>query len=309
MNLFISNFRSEAKVLVGVVLAVLAIEGALRVALPHISVDFYHIAAIPSIARSFSDHSRSRVLFLGNSLTRRGVDLNVVEHTCAEMGIHATTRSVYPDDTTMVDWYYLFQHYFPANYAPDLVVIGFVRSQLSDQTTVHANRIAAHFGGFRIANEVLTTDLTNFGDRVDFLLSTEIRMFSERDRLRETVLRALVPRYSDTAQSLNTAALKAKETGEVHLTYGRLTRFIRMCRERGTLPLFVAMPLPAPYHIDKDLVPTIMSQGGLFWDFRDTHGLTNKDFLDPLHLAPSGAIVYTKRLAPALASLNCVRTK
>src|SRR5258708_15104873 len=125
MNLFISNFRSEAKVVVGAILSVLAIEGALRVALPHISIDFSHIETIPSVGRSFGDHSRARVLFLGNSTTRRGVDLNVVKRTWADMGIHATTRSVYPDDTTMVDWYYLFQHYFPADHAPDLVVIGF----------------------------------------------------------------------------------------------------------------------------------------------------------------------------------------
>ena len=295
--------------LLGVLAALMVMEGGLRLALPHVSVDYDHIKAIPSIARSFGDHSRSQVLFLGNSLTRRGVNLKVVEQSWANMGFRADCRSVYPDDTTIVDWYYLFERYFPANHAPDLVVIGFARTQLSDQTAVHANRIAAHYGGFSIAAEALSKDITNVGDRVDFLLSANFRLFSERDRLRETILRAVIPKYADTAQALNVSVMKAKQAGEGRLTYGRLTRFIRMCDERGTVPLFVAMPLNTPYNIDPDLVPAITDHQGMFLDLRNTQGLTGKDFLDPMHLAPSGAVIYSERLAPALASLNWTREK
>ena len=305
MSLFTSNFRSEAKVLFAVAAAALMCEAGLRAGRSGLSLDVQHIERIPSILASL--HARPagrRVLFLGNSLTRRGVDLALIRQPRSERsepaGVFADTIS--PDDSTISDWYYLFRKYVSGGNAPDYVAIGFVSGQLEDSAPMHPDRIAAYFGGWEAASEVFTQDVKDFGGRMDYALASTSELFSEKERLRIRLLAWLTPDYPAAAQRLNRATVKREKAGLAPsaATYRRLQRLLALCRTRRVQPVLVAMPLPKTYALDPAVSRMASQAGADFVDLRHVDGLVAEDFLDGFHLAPSGASKYSRLLLEAI---------
>ena len=118
-----------------------------------------------------------------------------------------------PDDTTILDWYYLFRNDFGGERAPKVLVLSYARGQLTDATGIHAERIAGSFGGWSNAREMLRLDLDDLGDRIDYLLASTFRLFSERERVRDRVLATATPDYRSTAQRLNDSERAGRASG------------------------------------------------------------------------------------------------
>ncbi len=307
MSLFTSNFRSESKVLLTLVAVAAACELGLRIGSERLSSDIAHIRSIPAVAAALRGRDGEQLLFLGNSLTREGVDLATVrgELQCGPAGVSA--ESVHPDDTTILDWYYLYRNNFSSENALDWMVIPFVRGQLSDGTTIHPDRIAAYFGGWANAEEMLRFDLTSLGDRIGYLLASSLRLFSERERVRDRVLSVAIPDYRRTATRLNEAVRResARRSPDEKPTYTRLVRLLGLARQRGVRAAFVAMPVPQPYGLDPGLQAVLAQNGGELLDMRDTKELSAADYADRLHLSPSGAKTFSRILGGRLRNLVC----
>jgi hypothetical protein len=290
------RFQFEARVLLFVVLASAASEAAMRFAAARLSLDLQHIAGIPGVAEAIRRDSSRTVLFLGNSLTRRGLDLRVIGPTLGK-GIHA--YAVYPDDTTILDWHYTLERFFvDAGAAPDVVVVGYASFHLDDSAPCHPERIA-QYAGLRYAGELFANDLRSTGARANYLLSSVSMAFAEGGRLRLMVLDHLIPGYRAAAQWLNSAAL-----GELERNTGssleRLKRFLALCRAARIAPVFVAMPVPGSYPLDPRIPATIAAGGGRLIDLRETPGIDDSCYLDGHHLNPRGAVLYSTALAPRL---------
>src|SRR5690242_2302209 len=131
MSSFTSNFRSESRVLLSVALVFAVGEGALRMGVQHLSADVQHIRSIPARAERLSHASGLRILFLGNSLTREGVRLGVIGGQLSCPGPVAL-EAAYPDNATVLDWYYLFRNDFGGERAPNVLVLNFARGQLTN---------------------------------------------------------------------------------------------------------------------------------------------------------------------------------
>jgi hypothetical protein len=304
MSSFTSNFRSEGRVLVTVAVVLAIGEAVLRLGGQRLSADVQHIRSIPARADRLAHADGLRILFLGNSLTREGVRLDVVqEHFDCTPPV--ALERVFPDDTTILDWYYLFRNDFGGERAPKVLVLSYARGQLTDATGIHAERIAGSFGGWSNAREMLRLDLDDLGDRIDYLLASTFRLFSERERVRDRVLATATPDYRSTAQRLNDSerAGRASGTARPAEAFSRLRRLLELCRDRRVRVVVVAMPVPGGYGIDPRLPGLLRDGGADFLDMRSTEGLNASDYADGYHLAPRGAETYSAALATHLRAV------
>jgi hypothetical protein len=287
------------------VAAVLALgEAVLRVGGQRLSADVQHIRSIPARAERLAKADGLRILFLGNSLTREGVRLDVVQE---QLGCRppAALERVFPDDTTILDWYYLFRNDFAGQKAPSVLVLSFAKGQLTDATPIHAERIAGSFGGWSNAREMLGFDLDGLGDRVDYVLASTLRMFSEKERVRDRVLATATPDYRSTAQRLNDSERVARPGGASRPpeTFSRLRRLLQLCRERKVHVIVVAMPVSRGYGVDPHLSEVLREERADFLDMRQAPGLAEVDYADGYHLSPRGAEIYSAALGRRLRAV------
>lgn len=276
-------------------------EATLRLGLGTLASDVRHIRTIPAVAERLARAQGAHVLFVGNSLTRAGIHLGVLarEMPCR---LPIAFERVHPDDSNILDWYYMFRNDFGGRLAPDYVVLDFMRNNLADSAPIHPGRIAASFGGWSNAPEILRVDFDGLGDRIEYLLSCTLRLFSERERVRLRVLEAAVPDYRTVAQRLNEATrLDRKRTAPTEAeTYSRLRRLLQLFRERHVHAVIVAMPIEDSYEVDSRFLDLIRQNGADFIDMRRTPGLTEADFTDGYHLSPKAADVYSAALGRRL---------
>lgn len=304
MSSSIFSSKSEALVIMGVVLLLLVCESLLRTMEVRLSLDVRHIREIPAIVERLRTAQGRRVLFLGNSLTRDGVDRDTIRQIVgAPAGEGLTLESIYPDDTALCDWYYVYRT-FLANrqVAPDLVVVGFVTSQLADHAPVHPNRLAGYPGGWATLPEAFRDDILDAGDRIQYLLASLSRLLVNQERLRTRLLDVFVPHYRDAAQVLNraTRSLAHKPQERAQPSYQRLRTFLQLVQTHGTKVVLVAMPVGYVYEIPEALAATVAAEGVLLLDLRHVAGLAEGDFPDGYHLSSAGAKIYSAALATSL---------
>jgi lysophospholipase L1-like esterase len=303
-----SSFRTELKVVALVLLVLAGSELFVRLRESALSLDVQHIRRIPSIAEELMSGEGKRLLFLGNSMTRNGVDVSIVEEELRAQGLTAPLRieRVYPDATGLAEWYYAFNHYFvDAGRQPDVLIIGFAANDLSDNRAPQPSRLAQYYTGARDVPEVFAHDVKDFEARAEFLLSKLSASFANRTRIRERTLDLFVPYYRESAQEINRAQQAMKKKGGTLvavLTYERLERLGRLAASQGVRVILVAMPQREPYQLDPQLQPTIERTGMIFIDAHTSPGLSSTAFVDEMHLSTDGAAVYSRHLARLLAS-------
>lgn len=299
MNLSISS--SELKVIAAVALVLGAVEFGIGAIEDSLSLDVRHIHAIPAIVESLDKQPAPHIVFLGNSLTRASISIRAIaEEWQAAPGM----ASIYPDDTTLLDWHYVYQRYLGKTESrPNLIVVSFVRSQLDDNQELHIDRLGSHFAGFQFAKEVFEYDIPKLGDRIEFMLAGIFHAMANRERVQSRVL-ASVPGYKELANAVNHGVqLKVGKPSNQYeaLSYTRLHRFLAAARLRGDKVLFVAIPLPRPYKIASELRVAIQGGGASLIDMQGVEPLTGQDFPDSYHLSEEAAPRFSRALAHVMA--------
>jgi len=142
---------------------------ALRWAEVNLSIDVRHIRSFPEITRKLSHEPAPRVVFLGNSLTRHGVDPSVWASAMKELKAPAGSMAkLVPDDTTMPDWYYVaLNSLIVPGYQPDILILGFASNQLTDER-IEASRLGAYFCDHGNLRELFAKDLEGVAAKGDF---------------------------------------------------------------------------------------------------------------------------------------------
>ncbi len=304
----------ELRVVAAVMGILLLCEVGMRLVETRLSKDTAHLREFPSIAQELvtNESTGPRVLFLGNSLTRHGVDLPTFESAIESIGVNdAFVTAAHPDNTALADWYYLFKsHFADSQSAPDLVIIGFEGGHLRDAPSRHPGRLARYYTGWQGAGEVLQRDYNHFGDRVDYLLSTVSSLYANRDRVNRRTLYTLIPGYPETAQKINEAIVAKNQhvvepTGNEESSYtcNRLRDFVAHARSSGTHVVLVAMPVPYEYGFDPELLKAVDKLEIQLVDCREVEGITDDLFPDGLHMNEIAAKIYTEELARRLSDL------
>jgi hypothetical protein len=306
MNLSISN--SELKVIAAVALVFGAVELGIRGIEDDLSIDVKHIHAIPSIVASLDRQSVPHMVFLGNSLTR----VSIQPETIAEGWPAAPSMArIYPDDTTLLDWHYVYQRYLDKlKPGPNLIVVSFVRSQLDDSQELHMDRLGSHFAGFQFVSEVFEYDVRRLGDRIEFILAGAFRVMANRERVQSRVL-ASIPGYKELADVVNhRVRTKANQSASQFgvPTYTRLHRFLKAAHTRGDKVLFVAIPVPRPYKVSIELRDAIQRGGATLIDMQGVEPFTDQDFPDGYHLSEEAAPRFSRALGRTMADNEFVQT-
>lgn len=286
--------------------ALLLIEMGIRLTEERLSLDIRHIRRMEGIVAELDASTSPRVLFIGNSLTRHGADLDLMKEVLAANGVEElSVAAIHPDDTMVLDWLYLYDRYVVENDAvPDAVVVGFGIWHLEDRpiSRAQAYRLGRHFASDRMLGQLLGTDLTTLTDRMNVLLARYSAAFANRERVSRRVL-ALLPGYEESAQRVNDLLREPEEAQASAPTYGRLERFVREVVGSGAELVLAAMPTRAGYDLDPELVRVAEAAGARVLDLRDVPGLTAAMFADPLHLDDGGAELFSRHAAQELAPL------
>lgn len=299
--------RLDRRVLLLVFAALLVVELGVRVIEPRLSLDIRHIQAIPDIVSDVHESAGPSVVFFGNSLTRAGVDLGVMASGLAPAGVErGGVAAVYPDDTTILDWIYVYEHYLARpDLEPDLLVLGFAvwHLQDADVQATQTLRLGRHFTSWASLGTLFSQDVHRSEERLNVILAKTSRAFANRERISRRVLAAL-PGYQASAARINDVLRRAEETDEtdetVEPTYRQVERFLRSAAAGGTRVVVVAMPTRTRYDLDPRLPDVVEENGAVFVDARDVPGLEPARFRDALHLDEAGAAIYSAYVAPLL---------
>lgn len=305
MNLSISS--SELKVIAAVALVFGAVELGIRAIEDNLSIDVKHIQAIPSIVASLDRQPAPHVVFLGNSLTRASIHPEAIAEVWP--GAPSMVR-IYPDDTTLLDWHYIYQRYLgKSKPRPNLIIVSFVRSQLDDNQELHVDRLGSHFAGFQFVREAFKHDVRELGDRIEFVLAGAFRTMANRERVQYRVL-ALIPGYKELADAVN-HGVRARTNKPVDQSrtpsYTRLHRFLMAARASGDKVLFVAIPLPRPYKVANELRDVIRGEGANLIDMQGVEPFTGQDFPDGYHLSEEAASRFSRVLGLEIANNEFVQ--
>ncbi|MDP1798328.1 MAG: hypothetical protein Q8K78_12630 [Planctomycetaceae bacterium] len=271
-----------------------------------LSKDVEHLQSFGELAESFAETPATgpKVLFLGNSLTRYGVDETVVSNTLRETaGIVPMPLKIVPDNTAVADWSYVYRNQFstPAR-APQLLVIGFEGGHLRDAPSRHPDRLAQYYCSWKDWPELCARDLPDFESRAAFLLEACSSMVGNRDRVTRRALDTLIPGYREGMDRIN-ASLKGHGPATIAPTYQRLRTLIDTAREQQVQVVLAAMPVPERYEFDAELLAVVKETRVQLIDLRHIDGLEPAMFFDGLHMDAAGAKLYSAALAKQLATI------
>jgi hypothetical protein len=289
---------------VAVVLLVLAgAEVGMRLSEQFLSRDVKHIREIPAISQNLADGKGRRILFIGNSLVRAGINPGVIEEELEARGVSPVhIERVFPDSTSLPDWYRVFKHYFVGpSQLPEVLVLCFSDIALQDNSGVDPARLGHYYSSPGELPEIMDQDVHDFDSRAELVLSSLSYSFADRMRVRTRALDALVPEYHDSAQRIN-RDMKRESSAKLGLkTYQRLSRFLTVAKGEGVHVIVVAMPLPLVYSLDPQIKSVVENAGMSFLDCRMASGISAASFADEMHLATTGASVYSHFLGRELA--------
>lgn len=298
-----SSFRAELKVVLVVLLVLAGSEVLIRFTEPWLSLDVKHIQQIPAISESLVAGKGERILFLGNSEVRAGIDPKIIEEELKNRGIAPVhIERVFPDATQLPEWDRAFKHYFVSKARlPEVLVLCFSDSALQDSNAVDPTRLGHYYSSAGEMPEILGQDVREFESRAEFVLASLSFSFANRMRVRTRALDVLVPGYRDSAQRINHNNKRGSSQALAQNTYNRLSRFLSLAREQGVRVIVVAMPISNPYPLDPQIKSTVEVAGMSFLDCRNVDGLNAGSFVDEIHLASSGMQVYSRFLGRELA--------
>ena len=286
--------RTELKVIAVVIVAVLALEGVVRIFASVLDTDRTHIHAFPELIGDLHENPAPRVVFFGNSLMKWGLDLDIATPILSETsGKDCHAEKIVPVGTAIVDWIYLYQTYFTdTDQHPEAIVVGFVAHHVPDVEELKIRRLARHFCSPANIWTCLGEEADDFEMRALGFCSYHSAIFGDQQELQLRALAAVIPSYGYGTRTFNGILERAatreriEESGgeEQPQTYGRLRRFIALLKDAGVSAYFVPMPQPEIWELDPEFVRTVEEGGMEIIDARAIESIKEDDFYDGYHL-------------------------
>ncbi len=293
----------------GVVLLVLSLflllELCFRFGGDRLSKDIAHLQSFASIVQTLDDfdpQQGTRILFLGNYLTRYGIDLETITNIAQqEQGIAIQGVKINPDNTAIAEWFYVYRTYLvKAEITPDVIVIGFEGAHLQDAPSRHPDRLAQYYCTWSDYPKLCEYDLKTFEEKTNFAVCKLSAAFGNRDRIPRKVFDIIIPDYQNGISTLNDRRVKTeknkKPTKPKRPTYKRLAELISIAKQQGTTIILAAMPVPETYEFDPELLTLIKETSATLIDCRTVEGITEEMFFDGLHMDEDAAKLYSSDL-------------
>lgn len=293
-----------------VVLAIIGcMEATTRCVLAPASNDYRSFATYPGKAAALDGSPGLRVAVVGNSTARSGVDGDSLGRLMtAALGRPVTAGLFVADSAEVTTWHFMLRRFFwRPKLRADVVVLLYYGDGLFDSREPEIGRLAQFFSTAADIPELFRGYLPSLGQRIEYLASAWWMTYAARDRLRERVLKAVVPDHARYSRRVNDWQYAHRPTAAAASQPGfqKLARLLAEARANGMQVVVVALPT-APSRRDevpKTLIETVEQAGMTFLDNRVMPGLPPDLFPDGLHLADEGKAIYTPLLAAELSRL------
>ena len=285
------------KVILFVFGVLFVLEITLRMMEPYISLDLKHYRDIPSIINNVAKAHNTKILFMGNSLTRRGIDRNELKAAFP----NATIGLVYPDDTFATDWYWIYknqvEHRIPNL---DYLFILFAPANLYDwrhkRTTVLIRM--ARFAHTTQLKTIITREHLDFNQSLQLVLAHFLDLFALKERIQRRILN-IIPNYSKTIRKINElhkAQLNRHMSNNKKHRMKDIIELIRSATSHKTTVIMIAAPLVHKYKVPTRLVKFIKRTPHAFLvDANRMDNIDASDFrADQYHLNDKGAHKLTR---------------
>ncbi|WP_339749041.1 hypothetical protein [uncultured Rubinisphaera sp.] len=296
-------FRAEFGVLLVVLVSFLALESIFRFRGEILSKDIAHLNSFDQISRNLAEDAHPnelRTLFLGNSLTRYGINQELFTQII-EKDYHLSikTAKMNPDNTALADWFYAYQTYYKkAGRPPEVMIVGFEGNHLRDAPSNHLDRLAYYYGAGNDPENLDRFDLKTLEQKISFQLCRVSAAMANRDRLQRRMLDKVIPQYREGMDQLNgRLQIAGSSSRKEQISYERLLKFIALAEQDDVQVILVAMPVPEFYEFDTPLLEVVSSTSAQLVDCRLIPGLTNDMFFDGLHMDEQASRIYTTALA------------
>jgi hypothetical protein len=294
------NGRSTLLALGVALLMLTAIEVGFRAVASDVSGNLAHIRDFGRLFEEFARAPRTRVVFMGNSLTNNAISSDVFPATAAALaGETYATLKLVPDGTSLWDWRCIANQLPPARDG-DRLIIGYAWDQITDQQVLRVDRT---FGLVCPLDELPATATfypLHVGQWIEAGVSRLSLLYVLRERVGSAILSSLVPDFQSEMQRIND---EARESAGQHAavakprTYAALIDMLHRVGARGYRVTIVAMPTVDGYSTDPDLPLVLDDLGAQFLDFRSLPQIDDTHFIDSIHLGPAGAKIFTEALA------------
>ena len=308
--------RGRAVRIVLLLVAALALlEGVTRELLVPASKDLSRFETYGARARQLVAAPVPRVALIGNSTAERGVLLDLLREEWLPRTGHPLSVDMFVADGSGVNtWYWIVAHdFWNRGLKPDLFVVIYYGSGLTDSSVMEVGRIARYFSDADDRSALFAHDFITLEQRVDFLLSSMSQAWAARDRIRERTLK-LIPGYEAFATQTNAINFqheRRRESGAVapKHTYRAFHRFVDRARQEGVPVVFVAFPSRAkehgaiPYELSPEALREIADAGMQHLDLRRVAGLSPAMYADDIHLNGEGQLVFTRELAEQIVKV------
>ena len=245
------------------------------------------------------------MIIIGNSLTRNGINETMLEKNLKTNETkYKKAGIIYLDDTSIIEWYYVFKSYFYENgILPKKLIINFALNQLStpELEFEELSRISSYVP-FKQLYKTCKQENLDSSQILDIYLTKIFRIFSHRQRISKRVL-DLLPNYRSAIRKLNNYNKHEKKYFKDNPDYKHLNKIIEMVEIAGIELTFCAMPLPENYTIDKKIISIIKgSDNCTIIGFNTDNYFTDFHFDDGYHLNLQGAQLFTESFAEILSN-------
>jgi hypothetical protein len=308
MNTLQRMLRSRESAVVIVILTVLLIsEIGIRKSLSRLSIDHAHLEGIPSMVDEMATDQKTKVLIMGNSLARKGINegqlLSAADVDPADLHMY---RFI-PDGGSIGNWTFGWERYFwkPESH-PELILLcggaAHYRDGKLDPLATGSTYVSS-----RNLVQVMYNDFNEAEDRLRLAGAFFSHGYANAYRVRRRALDIFTPRYRSAAQSINeqrkrTTQEKFPPTTAPEATLDRLTNFVSARLRERIRVIVINMPSFDGYEPPANIRSSVGQAGGSYLDMRHVDGLDDTCFVDPYgadpyHLNAHGAEVFTHALA------------
>ncbi len=300
----------EWKVLLSLALLLMGTEFVLHLTERRLSIDVDHIRSAPQLAETISKDSNHlkdtlKILFIGNSSIRRGIDSQMLEEEFqTRYGLRIRSYFFYPDGGNIVAWRWAWRRYFSAaDCRPDLVVVCGGASHFDDGK-LDPRTLATYFVSNGDIWNCAWNELSGAEERLEFFAAKASLSYASRKRVQRRVMDVLMPHNREVLLDMVSLADKSasgkKITNSQTQASESLRELLKEICAKGLKAVIVAMPNLINYEVPESRKRTILETGAAFVDLRRVQGINDSHFYDKAHLDQAGAVIFTRALSTAL---------
>jgi len=279
------------KLIISVVIVILIIEIILRVIEPKISKDIVHYNQMDKIVKSLDDEKN--ILFLGNSLTRHGINKHVFQSNLKDFKIGL----IYPDDTTIIEWFWIFTTKIKKNKEIKKLIIPFAPGQLDDRilNTENLNKLSRLVPTSYLI-ELINKENLSFNQSFTLILSHFSVLYGSKEKIQRRVL-DILPFYRESIQKINNTLKKNNVATKAMPTNRHLFELINSAMKQNMKLIFVEVPLPSKYKTKDNIINIFKKFSNIKFITNDNfQDIKENDFLDGYHLNEKGSLKFSKKL-------------